>query len=125
MRFAISMLAGLLTGVISAWGIGGGSLLILYMSVFAGLTQQAAQGVNLVYFLPTSATALYSHLKNKLIEKTLAWPAIVTGTLATLATSFLVTNIDTHLMKKLFGAFVILVGLTEVFRKKENTGKKW
>jgi uncharacterized membrane protein YfcA len=54
MRFAISALAGLAAGIISAWGIGGGSLLIIYMTVFAGLSQQTAQGVNLLYFLPTS-----------------------------------------------------------------------
>lgn len=123
MRFAISAIAGFAAGVISAWGIGGGSLLIIYMTVIAGLSQQTAQGVNLLYFLPTSATALYSHLKNNLIEKSLAWPAIAAGALTTLAAAYLVTNIDTHLMKKLFGAFVILVGITEVFRKSEKKNK--
>jgi uncharacterized membrane protein YfcA len=120
MQFVISVLAGLATGVISAWGIGGGSLLIIYMSVFAGVSQQSAQGINLLYFLPTSATALYSHLKNKLVEKSLAWPAIAAGSLTTLGASFLVTMLDTHLMKKIFGAFIIFIGLTEVFRKREK-----
>jgi uncharacterized membrane protein YfcA len=120
MQFVISVLAGLATGVISAWGIGGGSLLIIYMSVFAGVSQQSAQGINLLYFLPTSATALYYHLKNKLVEKSLAWPAIAAGSLTTLGASFLVTMLDTHLMKKIFGAFIIFIGLTEVFRKREK-----
>lgn len=119
----VSIIAGLATGILSGWGIGGGSLLIIYMTVFSGFTQQAAQGINLLYFLPTSLTALYSHLKNKLIEKALAWPAICAGTVTTLATSLLVTSIDTHLMKKIFGGFVIVIGLTEVFRKKKRDCK--
>ena len=57
MRFIISVLAGLGTGVISAWGIGGGSLLVVYMRL-AGVAQQTAQGINLMYFLPASLTAL-------------------------------------------------------------------
>jgi uncharacterized membrane protein YfcA len=125
MRFVISAVVGLATGIISAWGIGGGSLLIIYMSVFGGVPQQAAQGINLLYFLPTSATALFSHLKNRLVEKTLAWPAIAAGCATTLGASLLVTSIDTHLMKKIFGVFIIFIGLTEVFRKRgKKTDKK-
>ena len=113
----LSVLAGFMTGILSAWGVGGGSLLIVYMTVFAGVPQQAAQGTNLLYFLPTSSTALYSHLRNRLIEKSLAWPAILAGSLTTLGASLLVTAIDTHLMKRLFGTFIMAIGLTEVFRK--------
>jgi uncharacterized membrane protein YfcA len=116
----LSILAGFVTGMLSAWGVGGGSLLIVYMTVFAGIPQQAAQGVNLLYFLPTSSTALVSHLKNRLVEKSLAWPAILAGSATTLGASLLVTNIDTHLMKKLFGVFIIFIGITEVFRKREK-----
>ena len=119
----LSITAGFAAGILSAWGIGGGSLLIVYMTAFAGLTQQAAQGTNLLYFLPTSSTALYSHLKNGLVEKSLAWPAILAGSVTTLGASLLVTNIDTHMMKKLFGVFIIFIGLTEVFRKREKTQK--
>ncbi|SHI06343.1 hypothetical protein SAMN02745823_02175 [Sporobacter termitidis DSM 10068] len=120
----VSILAGFVTGILSGWGIGGGSLLIIYMTVFAGVTQQAAQGINLLYFLPTSLTALYSHLKNKLIEKSLAWPAICAGALTTLGASLLVTSIDTHLMKKFFGVFIIIIGLTEVFKRTKKKGNE-
>lgn len=118
MRFAISVVAGLVTGIVSAWGIGGGSLLIIYMSVFGGVPQQSAQGINLLYFLPTSATALFSHLKNRLVETALAWPAILAGAATTLGAALLVTMLDTHLIKKIFGVFIIFIGLTEVFRKR-------
>jgi uncharacterized membrane protein YfcA len=116
-------LAGLATGILSAWGIGGGSLLIIYMTVFAGVAQHAAQGVNLIYFIPTSLTALYSHMKNKLVEKKAAVPAIIAGTVTTLATSFAASAIDTNVMKKIFGVYIIIVGVMELSRKTKKTKK--
>ena len=120
MRFIISVLAGLGTGVISAWGIGGGSLLVVYMTAFAGVAQQTAQGINLMYFLPASLTALWSHIKNKLVETKLALYAAAAGVLTAVTTSFLASGIDTSLMKKIFGVFIIIIGLSEVFRKREK-----
>jgi uncharacterized protein len=117
MRFIVSVLAGLMTGVISAWGIGGGSLLVVYMTVFAGVSQQAAQGINLMYFLPTSLSALYSHKKNKLVETKLALYAAAAGVVTAAAASFAASGIDTSVMRKIFGVFIILIGLSEVFRK--------
>lgn len=123
MPFIIPSLAGLVTGVLSAWGIGGGSLLVVYMTVFAGVTQQAAQGVNLIYFMPTSLTALYSHLKNKLVETRLAVPAIIAGVLTAIGTAFIASTLDTTVMKKIFGVFIILIGISEFFRKVKKADK--
>ena len=52
------LLAGVGCGVLSAWGVGGGTLLLLVMTLFFGVDQAAAQGVNLLYFLPTAAMGL-------------------------------------------------------------------
>ncbi|MDR1065310.1 MAG: sulfite exporter TauE/SafE family protein, partial [Oscillospiraceae bacterium] len=58
MSFALAVLAGAVTGALSSWGIGGGTLLVLYMSSFTDMRQQTAQGINLLYFLPTAIAAL-------------------------------------------------------------------
>ena len=58
MEWIIAALAGAVTGVLSGFGVGGGSLLLIYMTSFAGLAQNAAQGINLLYFLPTAAASL-------------------------------------------------------------------
>lgn len=124
MGFLIPAFAGFVTGVLSAWGIGGGSLLVVYMTVFAGVPQQTAQGVNLMYFLPTSLTALYSHLKNRLVETRLAVPAVITGVLTAVGAAFIASALDTCVLKKIFGVFIILVGAGELFRKTEKGDKK-
>ena len=57
------MLAGLLAGIVSGMGIGGGAILIPVILWVTDVTQQQAQGVNLLYFLPTAAVALVTHVK--------------------------------------------------------------
>ena len=52
--FWIPLLAGAATGVLSAWGIGGGTLLLLVMTLLLGVEPRTAQGINLLYFLPTA-----------------------------------------------------------------------
>ena len=58
MGWLLSLAAGAVTGVLSAFGIGGGSLLLIYLTAFAALDQHQAQGINLLYFLPAAAAAL-------------------------------------------------------------------
>ena len=62
----IAVAAGLLTGILSGFGIGGGSLLLLYLTLFAGVDQYQAGGINLLYFIACAPAALYSHIKNGL-----------------------------------------------------------
>lgn len=57
------LLAGLLAGIVSGMGIGGGAILIPVILWVTDVTQQQAQGVNLLYFLPTAAVALVTHVK--------------------------------------------------------------
>lgn len=54
MAWLLPLLAGGVTGVLSAFGIGGGSLLLIYLTSFAALDQHQAQGINLLYFLPAA-----------------------------------------------------------------------
>ena len=112
-------LAGLLTGILSGWGIGGGSLLLLYMTLFAGVEQRKAQGINLVYFLPVSAGALPDHFKNGMVEKKVALFAIASGLVFSAGGAWLATMIDVGLLKKIFGGFLIFIGLKELFAKKK------
>lgn len=118
MTFFIALLAGLITGVLSGFGIGGGTLLLIYMTSFAHLEQDLAQGINLLYFLPTAATALIAHKKNGYLKKEAAWPAILCGLAGTALAAWAATALDVGLLRKCFGVFLLFVGLHELFRKK-------
>ena len=118
MSFLIAAGAGLATGILSGFGIGGGTLLLIYMTSFAGLGQNLAQGINLLYFLPTAATALFYHKKNGYLKKEAARPAILCGLAGTALAAWLATALDVALLRKCFGVFLLFVGLHELFRKK-------
>ena len=117
MDWIIAALAGAITGVLSGFGVGGGSLLLIYMTSFAGLAQNLAQGINLAYFLPTAATALPAHLKNGYVEKGALLPAICAGLVCSALAAWAATALDGGLLRKCFGAFLIVIGLRELFRK--------
>lgn len=110
-------LAGAVTGILSGFGVGGGTLLLIYLTAFAGMEQVLAQGINLLYFLPAAGAALPSHIKNGYIEKKAAVPAICAGLVCTALAAWAATALDVRLLRKCFGVFLLYVGFTELFRK--------
>ena len=120
MEWLLPILAGALTGILSGFGIGGGTLRLIYMTSFAGVPQNLAQGVNLLYFLPTAATALPSHVKNGYVDRAAAWPAILAGLLGTALSAWAATGLDVQLLRRCFGVYLLYVGVTELFRKKNK-----
>lgn len=114
----LPLLVGAATGVLSGFGVGGGTLLLVYMTAFAGVEQRLAQGINLLYFLPAGLLALPAHIKNGYIEKPALVPAIGAGLLCAALAAWAATAMEVALLRKLFGGFLILVGLMELFGKK-------
>ena len=112
---------GFLCGVLSGMGIGGGTLLMVWLTAVAGMSSVEAQGINLLYFLPAAAAALPAHRKNGLLEKKVILPAILSGLCAAACTALLVNLLDTRLLRKLFGVFLLNIGLRELFRKEKKT----
>jgi uncharacterized membrane protein YfcA len=116
-------LVGALTGVLSAFGIGGGSLLLVYLTTVAGVAQQEAQGINLLYFLPTALCALPSHVENGFVEQKTVLPAVLAGLVLSAGAAFLSNGLDVNLLRKLFGGFLLIIGLRELFHKEKPQGQ--
>ena len=109
--FFLPALVGFFTGILSAWGIGGGTLLLLVMTLFLGVDQLSAQGINLLYFLPTAAMALAEHKKNGLLEPSLLRSAIPWALPVTALAAWAATAVDVEALKKPFGVFLLVSGL--------------
>ena len=114
------LLAGGVTGVLSGFGVGGGTLLLVYMTVFAGLDQHLAQGINLLYFLPAGLMALPAHLKNGYVVKPVLVPATAVGLVLAGAAAWAATALEVELLRKCFGGFLMAVGAMELFGKTEE-----
>ena len=107
-----------------SWGVGGGTLLLLCMTLFFGVEQRTAQAINLLYFLPTAGISLFAHRKNGYLDKAVLCAAIPTGTLCALAAAFLTTMVDSSVFRKPFGLFLLYAGLSILFEKKKNNKKE-
>lgn len=115
---------GLATGVLSGFGIGGGSLLILYLTGFAGVNQYTAGGINLLYFLFCAPAALVSHIRQKRIDKPTVLPCVIAGVISSVIASFIAASIDVSLLRRIFGVFLLYIGFRELFCKKEGKENK-
>ena len=111
---------GFVAGIISGMGIGGGTILIPALLFLQDINQQQAQGINLLYFVPTAVIALITHIKNKNIETKVVKPIVWIGLLGAAAGAFLAVKMEADLLRKFFGGFLLLMGLSEVFHKQKN-----
>jgi uncharacterized membrane protein YfcA len=113
----MAALAGLICGLLSGLGIGGGTLLMVWMTAVLGMEQTQAQGINLLYFLPTALCALFFHGKNRLLRWRIILPAALTGCATAALAAWLATGMDLDWLRRGFGGFLLVVGLRELFCK--------
>ena len=117
MRGILSVAVGLACGLLSGYGVGGGSLLMVWLTAALSTSQSAAQGINLLFFLPTAALSILFHYKNGMLCKKAVLPAALGGVLAAIPGAMLACGMDSALLRKGFGVFLLAVGVAE-WRKK-------
>ena len=119
----IPLAVGAATGVLSGFGVGGGTLLLVYLTAVAGVDQHLAQGINLLYFLPAGLLALPAHIKNGYVEKKALLPCITAGLVCAALCAWAATGLEASLLRKLFGGFLILIGLRELLGRGQGQEK--
>lgn len=109
-------------GFLSGLGVGGGSLLILYLTVVLQMEPSAARTLNLLFFLPCALIAALFRWRQGAVELNKLWPAMVSGCAAAFLFSRLSIHMDTDLLKKLFGGLLIITGLRELLYRPNRRG---
>lgn len=116
----MSAVVGFLTGILASMGLGGGFILVVWLTIFEDMPQRAAQGVNLLFFLPIAFISLIFHLKNHLVNKKLVKKTVLGGLLGAVIGTYGAQLIDNGLLRKLFALFLLAFGLRELFSRKTN-----
>ena len=111
----LSSAFGFLSGIISGMGIGGGVVLIPLLVLFTATNQQQAQGINLLYFIPTAIAALVVHIKNKKIKFRYAWKLILSSLPWAIGASILAVNLKSDVLQKMFAVMLLITGIYELF----------
>lgn len=109
------ILIGIVSGIVSGAGMGGGTILIFLLSFVMGVEQHIAQATNLIFFIPTSIVAIIVNLKNKNIDLKLATIISICGILGAIIGANIAINIDVGLLKKFFGIFLAVVAINEIY----------
>ena len=113
----VSILVGSLLGFLAGLGVGGGSLLMLWLTLILGTPQPEARTVNLLFFIPSAIIASVFRWKQGSLVLKKVYPAIIGGCISAIFSSLLSTQMDTFLLKKLFGALLLFTGIREIFYK--------
>lgn len=109
------ILTGLVSGIVSGTGMGGGTILIFLLTIMMGMEQHTAQATNLIFFIPTSIVAIIVNLKNKNIDIPLAIIISVFGVLGAIIGANISINIDVGILRKCFGIFLAIVAINEIY----------
>ena len=115
----MNILIGFLTGIAASMGLGGGFILIIWLTLFKGLSQTQAQGVNLLFFLPIALFSVLIHSKNKLIEWKIVPFAVLSGIIGAALGSIISFTLTDNTLRMLFSLLIIPVSLREIFHKKK------
>ena len=121
--FIIDIIMGILIAALAGLGVGGGGLLVIYLTMAKNISQLEAQGINLLFFVTAGAASLIVHIKKRKLKWKLIIFMIIFGSAGAVAGSLIASATDVSIVKKIFGGFLLVSGLIELFTKSEKTEK--
>lgn len=115
--FPVILAVGAVLGFLAGIGVGGGSLLILWLTLVLKVSPAAARGINLLFFIPSALIACFFRWKQGVLKWKTLLPAILAGCISAGVLSWVSCILDTRLLKKAFGVLLLLTGIRELLYK--------
>lgn len=115
-----NIIASAAAGLLGAMGFGGGGVLILYLTMALDIKQISAQGINLLFFIPSAIIGLIIHIKHHLIKFKQIIPILISAVPGVALGLYLTTVISNETLSKIFGVILVIMGLKELFTKNKN-----
>lgn len=116
----VALIVGTVLGFLSGLGVGGGSLLMLWLTLVLNMPSSAARGINLAFFLPAALFSSFFRWKQGILDLHVVIPGAVCGCVAAVACTWLGFHMDVNVLKKLFGGLLLITGLRELLYKPRN-----
>lgn len=113
--FGISVILGFLAGL----GVGGGSLLVLWLTLIVGIDHPQARVINLMFFIPAAIISSFFRWKQGALQLKKVLPAILAGCIAAAGFSWLTRYLELEILKKLFGGLLLIAGIRELLYKQK------
>ena len=116
----VSIIVGTILGFLSGLGVGGGSLLILWLTLVLEMDPLSARSINLLFFLPAALISSAVRIKQGHLKVKMLLPAILAGCISAVVFSIISTMLDVQVLKKLFGIILLAAGLRELLYRPRN-----
>lgn len=114
---------GFFAGIIGGMGMGGGTILIPALVLFAGINPKIAQSINLLSSIPMTLAALTVHIKHKNLETQLILPIAIFGIVGAIAGSLVAEYLPSDILRRIFGVFLMCIGLFEIRKGLSHNSK--
>ena len=98
-------------------GLGGGAVLLIYLTVFQHTPQFKAQGINLIFFVPIAVLSVIIYSFKKEIKWKTVLPIVLGGVFGSFGGLYLSKLIGEEWVSKIFAVLLIALGLKELFTK--------
>ena len=108
----LSGIVGAVLGFLAGLGVGGGSLLMLWLTMVVGMAYEGARLLNLLCFIPCAMVSLFLQKRKCKSSVKHLLPAILAGALTAAGCSLL--PVPVKYLKKLFGALLLVTGIREL-----------
>ena len=118
----IDFVVGVCVSALAGLGVGGGGLLVIYLTLVKDMQQIEAQGINLLFFIAAGTASFIVHLKKRDINKKSLVLMIVLGSIGAIAGGVLINFISVGIIRIIFSIFLITSGIVELFAKDEQKG---
>ena len=119
----VALIIGTVLGFLSGLGIGGGSLLMIWLTVILGMDPAVARSINLLFFIPSALISSIIRINQKSLLIKPLLPAIIAGCTSAAAFTWISAVIEIAVLRKLFGCILLFAGIREIFyRKNEEKG---
>lgn len=117
------IIAGVLSGIIGSMGLGGGAVLLIYLSLIKGTDQLKAQGINLLFFIPVAVLSVIIYAVKKQINWKVVLILAAGGLIGAAGGVWLSGIIGSRIVAKIFGGLLVAGGVWQIIssvRKKEG-----
>jgi uncharacterized membrane protein YfcA len=118
--FPVALLVGVLLGHLAGLGVGGGSLLILWLTLVLGVPGANARLINLMFFITAAGSVSLFRWRQGTLQLKKILPAIIAGSIAAGIFSWIGTRLDAGLLKKIFGILLLFTGVRELLYRPRN-----
>ena len=118
--FSLALSVGAALGFLSGLGIGGGSLLTLWLTFIVGMDSFSARCCNLLFFIPCAICASFFRWRQGCLQLKKLLPPIMLGCITAAVFSLIGAKLDTQLLRKIFGGLLLLTGFRELFYKPKD-----